>query len=76
MTSIDHEPVTTAGGMMRKPLDSEIDVYGLTHQGKVRKTNQDNFLVATLHKRVDVKYSSLADRATTTSPARNGSPSS
>jgi len=46
--------------MMRKPLDSEIDVYGLTHQGKVRKTNQDNFLVATLHKRVDVKYSSLA----------------
>ena len=60
MTSIDHEPVNTAGGMMRKPLDSEIDVYGLTHQGKVRKTNQDNFLVATLHKRVDVKYSSLA----------------
>jgi len=60
MTSIDHEPATTAGGMMRKPLDSEIDVYGLTHQGKVRKTNQDNFLVATLHKRVDVKYSSLA----------------
>ena len=60
MTSIDHEPVTTAGGMTRKPLDSEIDVYGLTHQGKVRKTNQDNFLVATLHKRIDVKYSSLA----------------
>jgi protein phosphatase len=46
--------------MMRKPLDTEIDVYGLTHQGKVRKTNQDNFLVATLHKRIDVKYSSLA----------------
>ena len=60
MTSIDHEPVSTAGGMTRKPLDSEIDVFGLTHQGKVRKTNQDNFLVATLHKRIDVKYSSLA----------------
>ena len=60
MTSIDHAPVTTAGGMTRKPLDSEIDVFGLTHQGKVRKTNQDNFLVATLHKRIDVKYSSLA----------------
>ena len=55
MTSIDHEPVTTAGGLTRKPLDSEIDVYGLTHQGLVRKTNQDNFLVGTLHKRIDVK---------------------
>ncbi len=65
MTSIDHEPAATAldadQAAMRKPLDSEIDVYGLTHQGKVRKTNQDNFLVATLHKRVDVKYSSLAE---------------
>jgi protein phosphatase len=61
MTSIDHEPVTTAGGLTRKPLDSEIDVYGLTHQGLVRKTNQDNFLVGTLHKRIDVKYSSLAE---------------
>lgn len=63
MTSIDHEPTTTAEGLTRKPLDSEIDVYGLTHQGKVRKTNQDNFLVGTLHKRVDVKYSSLAEGA-------------
>ncbi len=43
----------------RKPLDHEVDAYGLTHPGKVRKQNQDNFLVATLHKRVDVKYSSL-----------------
>jgi len=60
MTSIDHEPTTTAGGTTRKPLDSEIDVYGLTHQGLVRRTNQDNFLVATLHKRIDVKFSSLA----------------
>jgi protein phosphatase len=64
MTSIDHEPAATATTAdqeaMRKPLDHEIDVFGLTHQGKVRKTNQDNFLVATLHRRVDVKFSSLA----------------
>ncbi len=59
MTSIDHEPATTGEGITRKPLDSEIDVYGLTHQGLVRKNNQDNFLVATLHKRIDVKFSSL-----------------
>ena len=65
MTSIDHEPAAPAHpadqAAMRKPLDSEIDVYGLTHQGKVRKTNQDNFLICTLHKRVDVKFSSLAE---------------
>jgi len=65
MTSIDHEPATSASQAdqeaMRKPLDHEIDVFGLTHQGKVRKTNQDNFLVATLHRRVDVKFSSLAE---------------
>jgi len=60
MTSIDHEPLASASqGTARKPLDSEIDVFGLTHQGKVRKQNQDNFLIATLHKRVEVKLSSL-----------------
>jgi hypothetical protein len=60
MTSIDHEPVTTAGGTTRKPLDSEIDVYGLTHQGLVRKTNQDNSWWRRSTKRIDVKFSSLA----------------
>lgn len=52
----------------RKPLDHEVDAFGLTHPGKVRKDNQDNFLVATLHKRVDVKYSSLPTGSTTTNP--------
>jgi serine/threonine protein phosphatase PrpC len=28
----------------RKPRDEEIDVYGLTHPGKVRAENQDHFL--------------------------------
>jgi protein phosphatase len=53
-------PAAPEAPAARKPLDSEIDVYGLTHAGLVRKDNQDNFLVATLHKRVDVKCSSLA----------------
>ncbi len=61
MTSIDH--AVAAPAPARKPLDSEIDVFGLTHQGKVRKQNQDNFLVATLHKRVDIKLSSLPTNA-------------
>jgi len=43
----------------RKPRDSEIDCYGLTHQGKVRKTNNDHFLLASLHKRTDVVMTSL-----------------
>jgi serine/threonine protein phosphatase PrpC len=43
----------------RKPRDDEIDVYGLTHPGKVRKENQDHFLVAAIHKRMQVKLTSL-----------------
>jgi len=43
----------------RKPRDDEIDVYGLTHQGKVRKTNNDHFLLASLHKRMDVVLTSI-----------------
>src|SRR5215210_4142655 len=43
----------------RKPRDDEIDVHGLTHVGKVRKDNQDHFLLATIHKRVQVLATNL-----------------
>jgi protein phosphatase len=43
----------------RKPRDEEIDVYGLTHTGLVRKTNQDHFLIGTLRKKLDVVLASL-----------------
>jgi serine/threonine protein phosphatase PrpC len=43
----------------RKPRDDEIDVYGLTHAGKVRKDNQDHFLVCALHKSATVQHSSI-----------------
>jgi protein phosphatase len=43
----------------RKPDDREIDVFGLTHVGKVRKENQDNYLIASLHKRLEVHGTSL-----------------
>ncbi len=46
---------------VRKPRDDEIDVHGLTHVGKVRKTNQDHFLLASIHKRVQVHQTSLSD---------------
>lgn len=43
----------------RAPRDDEIDVFGLSHPGKVRKENQDRFLLATIHKRVEVVASNL-----------------
>lgn len=44
----------------RKPRDDEIDVFGLSHVGKVREVNQDQFLLAAVHKRLEVLQTSLA----------------
>jgi serine/threonine protein phosphatase PrpC len=44
----------------QKPRDDEIDVFGLSHRGKVRAENQDHFLVATVHKHVQVLQTSLS----------------
>jgi len=48
-----------ASSSSRKPADDEIDVYGLTHPGKVRETNEDHFLVCQLRKQIDVHLTSL-----------------
>jgi hypothetical protein len=39
---------TTSTGSLEseRPRDDEIDLFGLTHIGKVRKNNQDHFLLA------------------------------
>ncbi|MEA2762560.1 MAG: family protein phosphatase [Gemmatimonadaceae bacterium] len=47
--------------MFRKPADDEIDVYGLTHQGLVRPSNQDHFLIGSLRQRLSVIQSSLPE---------------
>src|SRR2546423_8662682 len=47
--------------MFRKPRDSEIDVFGVTHTGFVRPTNQDHFLIGSLRQRFNVRQSSLTD---------------
>jgi len=47
----------------RKPDDDELDFFGLTHPGKLRQTNQDHFLMATVHRRVTVLKTSLTDLA-------------
>jgi serine/threonine protein phosphatase PrpC len=43
----------------QRPRDADIDVFGLTHLGKVRKENQDHFLIAALHKQMVVQSTSL-----------------
>ena len=45
----------------RRPHDSELDVYGLTHPGKIRTNNEDHFLICALKKKVEVYYTSLPD---------------
>ncbi len=42
-----------------RPMASDIDVFGLTDQGKVRKENQDQFLIASLHKTMQIQSTSL-----------------
>ena len=42
-----------------KPLDEEIDVFGLTHIGKVRAENADHFLICSLHKQMALHGTSL-----------------
>jgi protein phosphatase len=51
-------PISSA----RKPRDEEIDVFGLTHPGKVRPANQDHFLLASIHRRLDIIQTSLTDQ--------------
>ena len=55
------EKALNAQAVGRKPTDDQIDVHGLTHPGKVRKENQDHFLVSSLHKRMEVHQTSLSD---------------
>lgn len=44
----------------RKPRDDELDVFGLTHIGKLRKQNQDHYLLASIYKRVQILSTSLS----------------
>lgn len=42
-----------------KPRDDEIDVHGLTHPGRVRASNEDHFLLGSLHQHLNVLATSL-----------------
>lgn len=45
-----------------KPRDEELDLFGLTHVGKVRKVNQDHFLLCTVHPQVQMHGTSLPNQ--------------
>ena len=42
-----------------RPRDDELDLFGITHAGKVRHENQDHFLVATVHPELIIHETSL-----------------
>jgi protein phosphatase len=46
---------------IRKPTDQERDIYGLTHTGTVRASNQDHFLIGALRRQVEISMTSLPD---------------
>lgn len=54
-------PVTIEIPAEAKPSDAEIDVFGVTHPGLVRKTNQDHFLLGSLHKQMVIHGTSLPE---------------
>jgi len=41
----------------------DVDVFGLTDTGKVRKVNEDQFLIASMHKVMEIEQTSLPRRA-------------
>lgn len=54
-------PVNDPVGTDRRPRESEIDVFGLTHQGNARPTNADHFLILSMHRSLQVRGTSLPE---------------
>ncbi|HLA91177.1 MAG TPA: protein phosphatase 2C domain-containing protein [Gemmatimonadaceae bacterium] len=53
--------ITSGGEPGPKPRDDELDLFGMTHTGKVRTENQDHFLMCTVHQQLVVHYTSFPD---------------
>jgi serine/threonine protein phosphatase PrpC len=58
-TPIPAAPSPGATAANPKPRDEDLDFFGITDRGLVRKDNQDHFLVTTLHKTMRVHVTSL-----------------
>jgi len=62
--NIAASPFSTAdatGTFGHRPRDEELDLFGLTHPGRVRTENQDQFLLCTVHPQVVIHGTSLPD---------------
>lgn len=57
------QPLITVapGAAGRRPRDEDLDLFGLTHPGRVRPENQDHFLVCTVHQQIAVHGTSLPE---------------
>lgn len=44
-----------------RPLDEEIDLFGMTHVGRVRAVNEDHFVLCTLHHAMTVHGTNLRE---------------
>ena len=49
----------SAAGPASRPRDDELDLFGVTHPGRVRHENQDQFLLCTVHPQVIIHGTSL-----------------
>ncbi len=45
----------------RPSVTTALDVYGLTHPGKVRPNNEDHFLICALERKIEIYHTSLPD---------------
>jgi protein phosphatase len=45
-----------------RPRERDIDIHGLSHIGNVRRENQDQYFVASLHKTMKIRSTSVAKR--------------
>lgn len=63
-------PSNPSDATPRAPTDDEIDVYGLSHIGLVRKQNQDHFLLASIQKHLHVLQTNLSEQERLALPDR------
>lgn len=59
IAEMQNQSTQVSGAHGRRPTDDELDLFGITHKGKVRPDNQDHFLLATIHPQVVVHGTSL-----------------
>lgn len=69
-----NDEIATGFDAARTPIDSELDVYGLTDTGLTRITDQDHFLISSLQRSVVVHPTSLPPSDTISTAERRAGP--